>query len=515
MTVVNVITNTLGVVRSGLVHNDGPASSWAAKEYLSHMGNALVWLRDDLRIADNPALMAGLDHARVSGGRLLIAYILDEESEGIRPLGGAVKWWLHQSLEKLAARVARLGGTLVLRRGPAFAEMRTLMKESGADAVFWNRRYGGAERILDSEIKSYASAAGLEVQSFQANLMFEPWTVRTGAGTPYTVFTPFWKTCVTRPEPVRAPLESPTDLCGLDAEAPASDRLDDWKLLPAQPDWAMGLTLRWQPGEVNAHEKLAHFLQHRVDRYAAGRDIPGDNNTSELSPHLRFGEISPFQIFHSVNSIPASRLQSGGDNLLEGIRRFKAEVGWREFSYNLLFHWPGLATVNFDSRFDHFDWSDATDGRLARWHEGTTGVPLVDAGMRELWQTGYMHNRVRMVAASFLVKNLLIDWRIGEAWFWDTLVDADPANNAASWQWVAGCGADAAPYFRVFNPLLQAEKFDPAKRYRERYLGNYESDAAYPTPMIELGDSRTRALEAFAGVSGRSKLVRPPVALIP
>jgi deoxyribodipyrimidine photo-lyase len=479
------------------------------------MGNAIVWLRDDLRLADNPALTAAVEHAEAGNGRVVLVYIFDEESEGIRPLGGATKWWLHHSLANLSSRVTRLGGTFVLRRGGAFNQIRTLLTDVGADAIFWNRRYGGPERALDAEIKTYATAAGVAAHSFQANLMFEPWTIRTGSGTPYTVFTPFWKSCLSSPEPIRAPLESPSELRGLGDESPASDRLDEWKLLPAQPDWAMGLTLRWQPGEVNAHEKLAHFLQHRVDRYAAGRDFPGDNNTSELSPHLRFGEISPFQIFHAVNSLSSSRLQSGGDELLEGIRRFKAEVGWREFSYNLLFHWPDLATVNFDSRFDHFDWSDATDGRLTRWHEGTTGVPLVDAGMRELWQTGYMHNRVRMVAASFLVKNLLIDWRIGEAWFWDTLVDADPANNAASWQWVAGCGADAAPYFRVFNPLLQAEKFDPDERYRERYLGSYESDGAYPIPMIELGDSRTHALEAFAGVSGRSKVVRPPVAFVP
>ncbi len=513
MTVVNVIAKTLGVVRSGFVDNDEPASSFSEKEYLSHMGNALVWLRDDLRIADNPALIAGLDHARASGGKLLIAYILDEESEGIRPLGGAVKWWLHHSLEKLATRVARLGGTLVLRRGPAFDTMRTLLRESGADAVFWNRRYGGAERNLDSEIKSYASASGLEVQSFQANLMFEPWTVRTGAGTPYTVFTPFWKSCLSRPEPVRSPLDAPSELLGFDKdEVPSSDDIATWNLLPTKPDWSLGLGLRWKPGEAAAEEKLEHFIFHRLETYAVGRDIPADNNTSELSPHLRFGEISPFQIFDRINRVS---LAQASDGLLEGIRRFKAEVGWREFSYNLLFHWPDLATVNFDSRFDHFEWSDAKDGRLTRWNEGTTGVPLVDAGMRELWQTGYMHNRVRMVAASFLVKNLLIDWRIGEAWFWDTLVDADPANNAASWQWVAGCGADAAPYFRVFNPLLQAEKFDPDKRYRERYLGSYESDVAYPTPMIELGDSRTHALEAFAGVSGRSKIVRPPATLIP
>ena len=477
------------------------------------MGNAIVWLRDDLRLADNPALVAGVEHAKATGGRLVIVYVLDEVSDGIRPLGGAVKWWLHHSLEKLSARIARLGGTLILKRGAAFDHLRTLIRDVDATGVFWNRRYGGAERTLDAEIKSYASAAGLEAQSFQANLMHEPWTVRTGGGTPYTVFTPFWKSCLNSPEPIRSPLDTPPDLLGLTADSTpsrdgiASDSLTSWKLLPTDPDWSLGLKTRWQPGETTAHEKLEHFVIHRLETYASGRDFPADNNTSELSPYLRFGEISPFQIFERVSRVSTTQASEG---LLEGIRRFKAEVGWREFSYNLLFHWPDLATTNFDSRFDHFEWSDAGDGRLEHWRQGTTGVPLVDAGMRELWQTGYMHNRVRMVAASFLIKNMLIDWRIGEAWFWDTLVDADPANNAASWQWVAGCGADAAPYFRVFNPVLQAEKFDPDQRYRERYLGAYQSDLDYPLPIIDLANSRGQALEAFAGVSGRTKQVRPP-----
>ncbi len=482
------------------------------------MGNAVVWMRDDLRLADNPALVAGVDHVRESGGKLILLYVLDEVSPGIRPLGGAVKWWLHHSLERLGARILRLGGTFVLRRGGAFDEVRAVLKETRADALFWNRRYGGAERALDADIKSYAVASGLTAQSFQANLLFEPWTVRTGSGTPYTVFTPFWKNCTSAAVPPRAPLDAPSELHGLDVEAGgpseirlSSDNLADWNLLPTKPDWAIGLAIRWQPGEVASHEKLEHFVEHRIANYATGRDFPGDNNTSELSPYLRFGEISPFQIFHRVSQISVDRAD---DTLLEGIRRFKAEVGWREFSYHLLFHWPDLATVNFDSRFDHFEWADPSDGRLEHWQQGTTGIPLVDAGMRELWQTGYMHNRVRMVAASFLIKNLLVDWRVGEAWFWDTLVDADPASNAASWQWVAGCGADAAPYFRIFNPVLQAEKFDPDKRYRERYLGNYESDETYPFPLIDLGTSRADALEAFAGVSGRAKQVRPPSAEI-
>jgi deoxyribodipyrimidine photo-lyase len=474
-------------------------------------GPSIVWLRDDLRVADNPALTA----AAKRGLPVVVVYIRDEVSQGIRPLGGAAKWWLHHSLGRLSARLTRLGTPLVLRQGGAHEVIRDLIRETGATAIYWNRRYGGPERALDAAIKDYAKASGLEAHSFQANLLVEPWTIATGAGNPYTVFTPFWKAFLARPEPSRAPLPAPKAIPGFPADATdpkgvalPSDDLDSWKLLPKHPDWSAGLAARWQVGEQAAHEQLESFVTERLLRYADGRDIPADFATSELSPHLRFGEISPFQILERVD---AAR-RNGSTETLRNAAKFLAEVGWREFSYNLLFHWPALATDNFDRRFDGFPWAPSATPALTAWQEGRTGVPLVDAGMRELWQTGYMHNRVRMVAASFLIKNLLIDWRVGEEWFWDTLVDADPANNAASWQWVAGCGADAAPYFRVFNPVLQAEKFDPKRLYLRRYLGDFDGADAldYPAPIVDLANARTSALEAFAHVSSLPRDIAPP-----
>jgi deoxyribodipyrimidine photo-lyase len=413
----------------------------------------------------------------------------------------------------LADKIDRLGGRLILRQGPAQDVIRDLIAETRADGIFWNRRYGGAERELDASIKSHAKAAGLTAKSFQASVLFEPWTVRTGGGTPYTVFTPFWKSCVNNHDIPRLPLDAPATLPGAplaaDGNPLASDDLDSWALLPTSPDWSAGLAHRWTIGENAAHERLEDFIETRLTHYADGRDEPSRLVTSELSPHLRFGEISPFQIWHRVGAAKAH----GGADVLKNATKFMAEVGWREFSYHLLYHWPDLATVNFDSRFDAFPWGEADPEVLAAWQQGRTGIPLVDAGMRELWQSGTMHNRVRMVAASFLIKNLLVDWRVGEQWFWDTLVDADPASNAASWQWVAGSGADAAPYFRVFNPVLQADKFDPKHEYLHRYLGEYEHPmlSDYPEPIINLLESRNRALAAFAELQGIPRAIRPPV----
>ena len=477
------------------------------------MSTHIVWLRDDLRVSDNPALTAGVDAAGGTTDNLVVVYVLDQESPGIRPLGGATKWWLHHSLEALADKINRLGGRLILRQGPAHDVIRHLITETQAEGIFWNRRYGGAERELDASIKSYVKAAGLAAQSFHASVLFEPWTVRTGGGTPYTVFTPFWKSCVNNHDIPRPPLEAPASLPPAPVNATGhdlpSDELSSWHLLPTTPDWSAGLAHRWTVGENAAHERLEDFIETRLTQYAEGRDQPSRLVTSELSPHLRFGEISPFQIWHRVEAAKAH----GGADVLKNAIKFMAEVGWRDFSYHLLYHWPDLATVNFDARFDSFPWGKADPEALAAWQQGRTGIPLVDAGMRELWQSGTMHNRVRMVAASFLIKNLLIDWRLGEQWFWDTLVDADPASNAASWQWVAGSGADAAPYFRVFNPILQAEKFDPKHEYLHRYLGDYEHPmlSDYPEPIIDLLESRNRALAAFAELQGIPRAIRPPI----
>ncbi|WP_136709261.1 deoxyribodipyrimidine photo-lyase [Agromyces sp. H66] len=442
----------------------------------------IVWFRDDLRVADHPALAA----AALRGDPVVCVYVLDEESPGVRALGGAAKWWLHGSLTALSASLEGIGGTLVLRRGAAAGVIRSLVDETGAGAVFWNRRYGGAERELDTALKAELAGRGIDARSFAASLLFEPWTIRTGQGTPFSVFTPFWRACTAAPAP-RHPLPPPETIEGTDA---AGDVLDDWGLLPTRPDWAEGLRRTWTPGADAAHARLEEFIADDLDGYDEGRDRPALAATSRLSPHLRWGELSPYQVWHAVRE----RRAGGG-----GAARFLAELGWREFAWHVLFHAPDLATRNWRPEFDAFPWPPLDEAALRAWQRGRTGVPLVDAGMRELWATGAMHNRVRMVVASFLTKNLLIDWRRGEEWFWDTLVDADAAANAFNWQWVAGSGADAAPYFRVFNPELQATKFDPRGEYVRRWVTEVGTDA-YPEPIVDLRESRAAALAAYEHV---------------
>jgi len=445
----------------------------------------IVWLRDDLRIADNPALSA----AAGRGAPVVVLFLLDELSSGIRPLGAASRWWLHHSLEALAAAVEQLGATFVLRRGAAVPELTRLAADLGAGAVFWNRRYGGPQRTVDTALKSSLRATGLMVQSFQANLLHEPWAVTTGSGTPFRVFTPFWRSCLSAASP-REPLPAPAPASLTGVADVVSDELADWMLRPLHSDWSDGIRAAWTPGEKAAHAQLEHFAVHDLAHYDAARDAPGGEATSRLSPYLRFGEISPFQVWQ--------RIQRG--ELTAAARRnaskFLSEIGWREFNWNILFHTPDLHEKNFRADFDAFPWPEPDPSDLAAWQQGRTGIPLVDAGMRQLWQTGYMHNRVRMVVASFLIKNLLVDWRVGERWFWDTLVDADEASNPGNWQWVAGSGADAAPYFRIFNPLLQAEKFDGKGVYQRRYIPELGT-AAYPQPIVDLKKSRNDALAAY------------------
>lgn len=469
----------------------------------SPVASSIVWLRDDLRLDDNPALL----HAVELGLPLTVAYILDEESEGIRPLGGAARWWLHHSLSSLSEDLAKAGSALTLRRGPAARVIRELAEETGARHILWNRRYGGPERAVDTGIKEWAAEKGIEANSFQANLMFEPWTVTTGSGGPYKVFTPFWRACTAGGEP-RAPLDAPSRLpspapAGRGKEA-GSDTLADWGLLPGSPDWSGGLASTWEPGEAGAHGRLEDFLDGPAEEYGTGRNVPGVEGTSRLSPHLRFGEISPFRVWHEIRlRFPR---EAGPD-----VGIFRSELGWREFCWQLLYVNPQLATRNYRPEFDRFEWQEPTPGELKAWQQGRTGYPLVDAGMRQLWQTGWMHNRVRMAAASFLVKNLLADWRLGEAWFWDTLVDADAASNPANWQWVAGSGADASPYFRIFNPVTQSKKFDAEGRYLRRFipeLASLDSKAihepwkqpaleGYAAPVVGLPESRERALATY------------------
>jgi deoxyribodipyrimidine photo-lyase len=400
-------------------------------------GPAIVWFRHDLRVADNLALNRAID----LGGAVLALFILDETSKDVRPLGGAQRWWLHHSLQALEAKLANLGIPLVLRRGTSADIVRQFVEDAGAAAIFWNRRYDPAGVAIDMSLKADLGRHGLTVESFEGHLLHEPTRVKTGKGDPYRVYTPFWKAIDGQGDP-RDPVAAPGKAQQTAPTVP-SDILADWKLLPTKPNWATTIAETWTPGEDGAHERLNSFIEAAFDGYGAGRDIPGIDGTSRLSPHLAFGEITPYQIWRETKRRPQQ--VSTEDRVT-----FRKELVWREFSYHLLFHFPDLPKANFNERFDRFRWSDDQSAFTA-WTKGETGYPIVDAGMRQLWQTGWMQNRVRMIVASFLTKHLLLDWRRGEDWFWDTLVDADPASNSASWQWVSGSGADAAPYFRVFQ----------------------------------------------------------------
>lgn len=463
------------------------------------MAVTLMWFRDDLRISDNPALSAAAD----SGGDVVACYVLDDETDGIRPLGGASKWWLHHSLSALGESLAALGIPLVLRRGAAAEVLPRLAEEASAQSVVWNRRYGLVERTTDAALKASFAEQGIDATSYQANLLYEPWEVKTGGGDPYKVFTPFWRACLATRTP-RRPLPAPESLTG---PRLTSDDLEAWGLLPTAPDWAQGLRETWTPGEAGAHARLDDFLDGSVRGYKDTRDLPAVQGTSMLSPHLRFGEISPFEVWHAAHE---HRDSSTADD----IRVFGSELGWREFSWQLLYFNPELATVNYRPEFNAFAWESSTLSELRTWQRGQTGYPLIDAGMRQMWEIGWMHNRVRMATASFLIKNLMIDWRVGEKWFWDCLVDADAASNAAGWQWVAGSGADASPYFRIFNPVLQSKKFDPEGSYIVRFVPEL-ADAenvhepwkgaapGYPGAVVDLKESRERALSAYKALSGR------------
>ncbi len=466
---------------------------------------AIVWFREDLRLADHPAL----DAAAASGRPLLCIYILDEASPGLRPPGGASRWWLHHSLAALAAALEKRGGRLDLFSGPAAPVLERLVRDSGVGALFWNRRYDAADIAADRAIKE-ALSDRIAAESFNGKLIAEPWTIRTKSGGPFRVYSPFWRALQAAGEPA-APLPSPAHFRAAPAPKGAV-ALATLKLLPTKPDWAGGLRATWTPGEAGAARRLAIFLDEELHGYAEGRDRPDQSFVSRLSPHLAYGEISPRQIWAATRHAEASN-----PKLARGAAKFLSELAWREFSYHVLFHNPDLARKNFDARFDAFEWSRRDEKAFAAWKRGMTGYPLVDAGMRELWTTGYMHNRVRMIAASFLIKHLMIDWRAGEEWFWDTLCDADAANNPASWQWVAGSGADAAPYFRIFNPVLQGEKFDPDGSYVRQWIPELKNvpakfvhrpweapspPQAYPAPIVDHAKARARALAAFAAIKG-------------
>ena len=473
------------------------------------------WFRQDLRLADNRALQAAL----ATGKPVIPFYCLDDEAPGEWRMGGASRWWLHHTLQSLAADIERAGSRLLLRRGQSTAALAALIAESGADLVTTTRCYEPWSGPLESAARDCALASGASLQRYAGNLLFEPESVRTQSGDPFRVFTPFYRAATAGGGP-KLPSPAPTKIPA-PKSWPKSDKLASWALLPKRPDWAGGLRQTWQPGEAGARARLATFLDDAVSDYAAARNRPDRPATSRLSPHLHFGEISPATCWH------AARAKAAHDPRSEkGVDVFLKEIGWREFSYHLLAHWPTLPEAPFRPEFAAFPWKDAP-ADLAAWQKGMTGYPIVDAGMRELWQTGWMHNRVRMIVGSFLVKDLLIPWQAGEAWFWDTLVDADLAANAASWQWVAGSGADAAPYFRVFNPVKQGMTFDPEAVYVRQYVPELARlpDAhihapfaapadvlaaagvvlgkTYPKPLVDHAAARTAALAAFAGIKGR------------
>ncbi len=469
----------------------------------------IVWFRQDLRLSDNPALAAAAD----SGAPLLPVYVLDDENAGDRAIGGASRWWLHQSLTSLKQA---LDGKLHVLSGRAEVLLPELVEQTGAAGVYWNRCYEPWRIRRDKEIKKALQDAAVEVRSFNGSLLFEPMHVSKEDGGPYKVFTPFYrKGCLENGPEIRATVDRPEKPDLLDP--PSATDIDDLGLMP-EVNWYETIAAEWSPGEQGAAERLQRFLEAGIENYKDGRNRPDQQHVSRLSPHLHFGEISPHQVWFAAKPLGKKK------SLSKDVDHFLSELGWREFSHNLLFYWPEITTDNLQKKFNRFPWRD-DEAALRRWQRGRTGFPIVDAGMRELWKTGYMHNRVRMIVGSFLVKNLMLHWHHGEAWFWDTLLDADLANNSASWQWIAGSGADAAPYFRIFNPVLQGKKFDPEGAYVRRYVpeiaglpdryvqtpweapddvlreAGIELGKDYPEPIVDLKESRERALQAFKSLT--------------
>lgn len=473
------------------------------------MTTALVWFRRDLRLTDNPAISAAAErHTHV-----LPVYVDAPAEDGAWPAGAASQWWLHHALAALADALAGAGAPLVIRRGEPLAELRALIAATGACAVYWNRLYEPAAIARDSAIKAALRDDGVSVESFNGALLAEPWTLQTGSGGAYKVFSPFWRnvdrqlrqqlTHGRTPLPTITHLQAPED-------APASVPLAALALRP-RIAWDGGLADTWTPGESGAHAAVERFCNEAAADYREQRDLPARRGTSRLSPHLHFGEVSPLQIVARLERLLAEHPDAG---LRANAEWYVRELGWREFAHHLLYHYPQTPAQALYEKFDAFPWRQSGDyaADLHTWQRGRTGIPIVDAGMRELWHTGWMHNRVRMIVASFLTKNLLIPWQEGARWFWDTLVDADLANNTLGWQWSAGCGADAAPYFRVFNPVTQSERFDPDGVYLKRWVPELATASGkalhapweagrlpggYPAPIVDLKASRQRALDAY------------------
>lgn len=469
----------------------------------------LVWFRLDLRLTDNPALQAASRR-----GSVLPVFIWAPDEESPWAPGSASRWWLHQSLARLTEDLAQAGASLVLRQGATLPELLRLAQETKAGSVYWNRRYEPALLRRDQQVKEALQAAGLTVETFNSALLHEPSTIQNRSGKPFQVFTPFWKTCLASAEPDQL-LPAPTQLLS-PAKRPPSLPLAALALEPKH-DWTQGLRAAWQPGCAGAASRLKLFQEEGLVDYTEKRNHPARAGTSKLSPHLHFGEISPRQVWHAIRSYAETRSIPGP---VWKSWQYLTELGWREFAHHLLYHFPHAPEQPLRPEFAHFPWREPPDG-LRAWQRGRTGYPLIDAGMRELWSTGWMHNRIRMVTASFLVKNLLLPWQEGARWFWDTLVDADLANNTLGWQWTAGCGADAAPFFRIFNPVAQGRKFDPEGEYVRHWLpelghlpaawihrpweapskvlsnANVLLGSSYPEPLVSLFSSRQVALEAY------------------
>ena len=466
---------------------------------------SIHWFRQDLRLSDNPALSAAIE-----SGDTLPIYILDDINSSDNKMGEASRWWLHHSLSSLNKK---LDGKISFYNGDPKNVFSTLSEQYDVKSIYWNRCYEPWRIKRDKDIKSDLEAKNINIETYNGSLLWEPWTVLKSDGTPYRVFSPYYKRGCLEALAPREPIKEP-DLENIISNSFNNLDLSDLNLLP-DVKWFNEMEKLWSPGEDGAKDKLHHFLDNGLLGYKEGRNFPSRKNVSQLSPHMHFGEVSPNQVWYGA------QLKEGEKGIDKDLKHFLSELGWREFSYNLLYHFPSLPKENLQKKFDNFPW-ELNEHYLDKWKKGLTGFPIVDAGMRELWQTGYMHNRVRMIVGSFLVKNLLIHWHEGEKWFWDCLIDADLASNSASWQWVAGSGADAAPYFRIFNPIAQGIRFDPDGEYTKKYLpelknipnkylyspweapkeilaeANIELGKDYPKPIVDLKQSREKALDAFS-----------------
>jgi len=457
---------------------------------------SILWLRRDLRLTDNPALLAAVDGAE----QLLPVYIHAPDEEAPWQPGAASRWWLHHSLSALDVALRAQGSGLIIARGGSLETLGRLIRETGAGAVHWNRLYEPADIARDQAIKQTLRAGGLRCESHNAALLLEPWQVKNQSGEPYKVFSAYWRRARAQLDETRTAQPAPEALPPL-PDGIESLPLDALDLLP-RVRWDAGLCASWRPGELGAAERLDAFLAGPLDRYKAERDRPGTNGTSRLSPHLHWGEIGPCQVLAAIDA-------SGGGR--DGAEPYVRELGWREFSYQLLYHFPDTPTEPLDPKFADFPWRDQdVEPLLEAWQQGRTGIPIVDAGMRELWHTGWMHNRVRMIVASLLTKNLRLHWLEGARWFWDTLVDADLANNSQGWQWTAGCGADAAPYFRIFNPVRQGERFDPDGTYVRHWCTEL---AELPDKLLHQPWEASPDELRQAGIDGGADAVRPIIDL--